>query len=121
MIAELLGFLLLQSLTVFAATELTAKSELFRPLRERLLAAGVRATIRREDGKGRLFDPVVVFLSDAWTCPFCTSWWHAAWVAVTTGLLIGSWWIPSVTVIASVGLAKVIHDTGRQPQPPRGD
>ncbi len=114
----LLLIILLGGLAVFAATELTAKSTLFGPLRERLLHAAARAAARRQGGLEQSrwqcrSDPVIVFIGDAWVCPFCSSCWHAAWVAAVVGLHAG-WAGGAIAYLPIIATAKLLHDFSRR-------
>lgn len=99
---------ILNGLAILAGTELTTKSQLFEPARKLLLGWGVRATIFPDVRFGWL----ARFLADAWTCPFCSSFWHGAWSTI----MVGSWdhlgfWGGIVIYLPSIGMAKILHDT----------
>lgn len=116
----LLVLAFLGGIAIFIATELTAKSELLAPFRRWLIRAGGRATVRRDPdntygrhgaygGPPRWYDRIVIFFTDAWTCPFCSSFWHGFWVAAVVFTLVGPGWA-ALTYPLSVGIAKLLHD-----------
>ncbi len=106
--ADLLVLSLISGLGIFAATQLTAKSSLFAPARERLLDAGLRAT---QDPHGPWAAPTR-FFSDAFICPFCTTFWHGFWIVALVGAAIGAGPLACLAAyLPAVGVAKIVHDS----------
>jgi hypothetical protein len=103
----ILILILVQGLTVLAATELTAKSSLFGPVRAKLLEWGVLGTVEPD----HWWSGLARFTSDAFTCPFCTSFWHAGWAAPWCCYILGDpLGLSCATYLPAVAVAKILHD-----------
>ncbi len=111
----LLVITVLAALAIFAATELTARAEITRPLRDRLLLAWIQLDRQGPDWVAK----IVGFFAAAWTCPFCTSFWHGAWIAPFLCLVTGAGWPIGIALyFPAIGLSKVLLDrSGRDRQP----
>lgn len=104
---------------IFAATQVTAKSELFRGTRNRILdhaldLAGTylaREALDEATMVSHVWAEFVGKLSDLANCAFCQTFWHAIWVNLATAYLLD---IPNGFAVAawlpSIALAKILHD-----------
>jgi hypothetical protein len=123
-VLSILGIAGLAGIAVLAATELTAKSKFFLPLRKFLMRLSIPTNILRDAKDGTIYGVPSLrhrlfgFLSDLVSCPFCSSCWHAFWILALVGHVVEaplSWLV--VAYLPTIGAAKLAHDMFRKPQP----
>ncbi len=95
----------LQALAILACTELTVVAKIAEPLQTRLHRIGLWGD-RHTGARAAL----ARFFANAWTCWFCSSWWHAGWLVPTITWAIGGGLLAALTTaLPSVGAAWVLH------------
>ncbi len=95
----------LSAFAVLACTELTVEARITRPLQRQIHRMGLWG----DRNKGPL-PTVASFLADAWTCWFCSSWWHAGWIVPAfTWALDGNVPAALLSLLPAVGAANVLH------------
>lgn len=110
---------------IFAVTQVTAKSELFRGTRSRILdyALDLTSTYLAKEALSEatisrwLWTEFVGKVSDLVNCAFCQTFWHAIWIVIGTAYLLGvpngfaaAAWLPAIA------MAKLLHDKGTKRQ-----
>lgn len=114
----------LAAVAVIAATEITAKSHLFKPVRDYFFRTSMLplfsqrggARLTRRQRINRLWRG---FVSDLINCPFCSSCWHAFWILALLGQVIGgALGVMVAAYLPAIGLAKILHDAFRREKPP---
>lgn len=110
---------------IFAVTQVTAKSELFRGTRNRILDYSLELTstylnLEALDSATWLrwvWTEFVGKVSDLVNCAFCQTFWHAIWITLGTAYLLGvpngfaaAAWLPAIA------MAKILHDKGTKRQ-----